>query len=221
MKLGSIANSGGNWRAHPCDRAPNHGLPAEAIDETPEEAYGREIPVEARCRTVDPDDARTARQPRGLAFVANFDRYLRLLDCPCSDVCRWFATLLRTAKRAPPKPALRPQTTLGHHYAGWTSFTSSPTCTDVSPPVFLDRLGATLVNATRTPAKRLLWLGSAFLTLFVVVNALAFLKPLRGIIDKLQKPDGLAGDHLGRCLRGLLVPGCVVPQDCQPICRFL
>ena len=42
----------------------------------------------------------------------------------------------------------------------------------LSPPVFLDRLGATIVNATRTPAKRLLWLGSAFLFLFVIVNCL-------------------------------------------------
>ena len=39
----------------------------------------------------------------------------------------------------------------------------------LSPPVFLDRLGATIVNATRTPAKRLLWLGSAFLFLFLIV----------------------------------------------------
>ena len=45
----------------------------------------------------------------------------------------------------------------------------------LSPPVFLDRLGATIVNATRTPAKRLLWLGSAFLFLFLIVNSLAFL----------------------------------------------
>ena len=56
----------------------------------------------------------------------------------------------------------------------------------LSPPVFLDRLGATIVNATRTPAKRLLWLGSAFFFLFVIVNALSFLKPLRGVVDKLQ-----------------------------------
>ena len=56
----------------------------------------------------------------------------------------------------------------------------------LSPPVFLDRLGATLVNASRTPARRLLLLGSAFFFLFVTVNALAFLKPLRGVVDRLQ-----------------------------------
>ena len=40
----------------------------------------------------------------------------------------------------------------------------------LSPPVFLDRLGATIVNATRTPAKRLLLLGSVFLVLFLIVQ---------------------------------------------------
>jgi hypothetical protein len=60
----------------------------------------------------------------------------------------------------------------------------------LSPPVFLDRLGATLVNAARTPAKRLLWLGSAFFFLFVIVNTLSFLKPLRGVVDKLQNLMG-------------------------------
>src|SRR4029078_10018581 len=53
------------------------------------------------------------------------------------------------------------------------------------PPVFLDRLGATIVNATRTPAKRLLWMGSAFLLLFLIVNALPFPVPLRGFVDRL------------------------------------
>ena len=58
--------------------------------------------------------------------------------------------------------------------------------TGCQPPVFLDRLGATVVNATRTPARRLLMLGSAFFFLFITVNALAFLKPLRGVVDRLQ-----------------------------------
>ncbi len=40
------------------------------------------------------------------------------------------------------------------------------------------------------PAKRLLWLGSAFLLLFLVVNALAFLKPMRGVVDRLQNLMG-------------------------------
>ena len=56
----------------------------------------------------------------------------------------------------------------------------------LSPPVFLDRLGATIVNATRTPAKRLLWMGSAFLVLFLVVNAVALFRPFRGFVDRLQ-----------------------------------
>ena len=46
----------------------------------------------------------------------------------------------------------------------------------LSPPVFLDRLGATIVNATRTPAKRLLFLGSAFLVLFLIVKAVPVLE---------------------------------------------
>jgi hypothetical protein len=56
----------------------------------------------------------------------------------------------------------------------------------LSPPVFLDRLGATIVSATRTPAKRLLWLGSAFLVLFLVVNSVALFRPFRGFVDWIQ-----------------------------------
>ena len=56
----------------------------------------------------------------------------------------------------------------------------------LTPPVFLDRLGATIVNATRTPAKRLLWLGTAFLFLFVIVNSVGFLEPIRTVVDKIQ-----------------------------------
>ena len=56
----------------------------------------------------------------------------------------------------------------------------------LSPPVFLDRLGLTIVNATRTPAKRLLTLGSIFLFLFVLVQVVPFLRPFRLAVDKVQ-----------------------------------
>ena len=56
----------------------------------------------------------------------------------------------------------------------------------LSPPVFLDRLGATIVNASRTPAKRLLWLGSACLFIYLVVNSLPFLTPFVNVVDKVQ-----------------------------------
>ena len=90
----------------------------------------------------------------------------------------------------------------------------------LSPPVFLDRLGATLVNATRTPAKRLLWLGSAFFFLFVIVNALAFLKPLRGIVDKLQNLMGWPVIILGGVCLIFWYLGAWVSQDRQPVRRL-
>ena len=60
----------------------------------------------------------------------------------------------------------------------------------LSPPVFLDRLGATIVNAVRTPAKRLLSLGSAFLVLFLIVEAVSFLRPFRTVVVKIQNLMG-------------------------------
>ncbi len=56
----------------------------------------------------------------------------------------------------------------------------------LSPAVFLDRLGVTIVSAIRTPAKRLLWMGSAFLVLFLVVDSVTLFQPFRGFVDKLQ-----------------------------------
>jgi hypothetical protein len=57
----------------------------------------------------------------------------------------------------------------------------------LSPPVFLDRLGAAIVSATRTPAKRLLFMGTAFLSLFLIVNSVSLFRPFRGFVDVLQK----------------------------------
>ena len=56
----------------------------------------------------------------------------------------------------------------------------------LSPPVFLDRLGATIVNADADPGQAAaLDLGSAFLVLFLVVNSVALLRPFR----RLRRPS--------------------------------
>ena len=167
-------------------------LPFEAIDEAVEEAHGREIPVE---RVVDQLIQMTPERlvdRAGPAFVRSFDRYLRLLDLPLLRRMPLIRNLVAYREKSPAEAGALAANYLGHLIQRGLDivYFFADLHGTLSPPVFLDRLGATLVNATRTPAKRLLWLGSAFFFLFVIVNALAFLKPLRGIVDKLQNLMG-------------------------------
>jgi hypothetical protein len=168
------------------------GLPAEAIDEAAEEAHGREIPVERVVEQLIQMTPERLVDRAGLAFVRSFDRYLRLLDLPLLRRLPMVRNLVAYREKSPAEAGALAANYLGHLIQRGLDvvYFFADLHGTLSPPVFLDRLGATLVNASRTPAKRLLWLGSAFLTLFVVVNALAFLKPLRGIVDKLQNLMG-------------------------------
>ena len=54
------------------------------------------------------------------------------------------------------------------------------------PPVFLDRLGATIVNATRTPAKRLLWLGLGLPHAVPDRQCRAVPQTVRPVVNKIQ-----------------------------------
>ncbi|HEX3447054.1 MAG TPA: hypothetical protein VHS97_02310, partial [Isosphaeraceae bacterium] len=164
------------------------GLPAEAIDEASEEAHGREIPVERVVEQLIQMTPERLVDRAGPAFVRSFDRYLRLLDLPLLRRLPLVRNLVAYREKSPAEAGALAANYLGHLIQRGLDvvYFFADLHGTLSPPVFLDRLGATLVNATRTPAKRLLWLGSAFLFLFVVVNALTFLKPLRGIVDRLQ-----------------------------------
>ena len=124
----------------------------------------------------------------GPAFVRAVDRYLRLLDLPLIRRLPVIRNLVAYREKSPAEAVALAANYLGHLIQRGLNvvYFFADLQGTLSPPVFLDRLGATLVNATRTPAKRLLWLGSAFFFLFVIVNALSFLKPLRGVVDKLQ-----------------------------------
>ena len=185
------------------------GLPAPAIDEAADESHGREIPVEAVVERLIQMTPERLVDRMGPAFVEAVDRYLRLLDLPLIRRLPVIRNLVAYREKSPAEAVALAANYLGHLIQRGLDvvYFFADLHGTLSPPVFLDRLGATIVNATRTPAKRLLWLGSAFLFLFLIVNALSFLKPLRGVVDKLQTLMGWPVIILGVHLPGLLVLG--------------
>ena len=124
----------------------------------------------------------------GPAFVAAADRYLRLLDLPLIRRLPVIRRLVAYREKSPAEAVALAANYLGHLIQRGLDviYFFADLQGTLSPPVFLDRLGATIVNATRTPARRLLWLGSAFLVLFLIVRAVVFLEPFRGVVDKMQ-----------------------------------
>src|SRR5208337_3903889 len=166
-------------------------LPAEAFDgpsEEPEAREGREVPVEALVdRLIQLSPERLIDQ-MGPGFVTSADRYLRLLDLPLLRRLRVIRNLVAYRQKSPAEAVTLAANYLGHllqRFLDVVYFLADLQGT-LSPAVFLDRLGATIVGATHTPAKRLLWLGSAFLVLFLVVNSLSVFRPFRGFVDRLQ-----------------------------------
>jgi hypothetical protein len=149
---------------------------------------GREIPVEAvvdRLIQLSPEGLIDRMGP---AFVTSADRYLRLLDAPLLRRLPVIRNLVAYRQKSPAEAVTLAANYLGHliqRFLDMVYFLADLQGT-LSPPVFLDRLGATIVSATRTPAKRLLWLGSAFLFLFLVVNSVALFRPARAFVDWLQ-----------------------------------
>jgi hypothetical protein len=163
-------------------------LAAPAIEEADDEALGREIPVEAVVERLIQMTPERLVDRMGPAFVRTVDRYFRLLDVPLVRRLPVVRNLVAYREKSPAEAVA-----LAANYFGQliqrgldVAYFFADLHGTLSPPVFLDRLGATIVNATRTPAKRLLWLGSVFLVLFLVVNAVAFLKPFRNVVDRVQ-----------------------------------
>ena len=159
----------------------------------------------------------------GPGFVTSADRYLRLLDAPLLRRLPMIRNLVAYREKSPAEAVTLAANYLGHliqRFLDMVYFLADLQGT-LSPPVFLDRLGATIVNATRTPAKRLLWMGSAFLLLFLIVNALPFPVPFRGFVDQLQNLLGWPVIVLGVICLGFWLLGLLVPQDRQPVGRLL
>ena len=163
-------------------------LPAATIDETADDNHGREIPVERVVERLIQMTPERLIDRTGPAFVRSVDRYFRLLDLPLIRRLPVIRNLVAYREKSPAEAVALAANYLGHLIQRGLNvvYFFADLQGTLSPPVFLDRLGATLVNASRTPARRLLLLGSAFFFLFVTVNALAFLKPLRGVVDRLQ-----------------------------------
>jgi hypothetical protein len=145
----------------------------------------------------------------GLGFVTSADRYLRLLDAPLLRRLPVVRNLVAYREKSPAEAVTLAGNYLGHliqRFLDMVYFLADLQGT-LSPPVFLDRLGATIVNATRTPARRLLWLGTAFLVLFLIVNSVAVFFPFRGFVDRLQNLLGWPVIVLGVICLGFYLLG--------------
>ena len=172
---------------HPARGAAGRSLSTRRTRE-PEGREGREIPVEALVDRLIQLSPERLIDRMGPGFVTSADRYLRLLDVPLLRRMPVIRNLVAYRQKSPAEAVTLAANYLGHliqRFLDMVYFLADLQGT-LSPPVFLDRLGATIVSATRTPAKRLLWMGSAFLVLFLVVNSVALFRPFRGFVDELQ-----------------------------------
>ncbi|HKI18577.1 MAG TPA: hypothetical protein VKA15_11885, partial [Isosphaeraceae bacterium] len=184
-------------------------LPAAPSEGADVEASGREIPVEAVVERLIQMTPERLVDRMGPASVKAVDRYLRLLDVPLIRRLPVVRNLVAYREKSPAEAVALAANYLGHliQRALDVVYFFADLHGTLSPPVFLDRLGATIVNATRTPAKRLLWLGSVFLFLFLIVEAVSFLKPFRAIVVRLQTLMGWPVIVLGVICLGLWLLG--------------
>ncbi|MFI5459801.1 MAG: hypothetical protein ACHRXM_30635 [Isosphaerales bacterium] len=163
-------------------------LPAAPSEEADADPPGREVPVEAVVERLIQMTPERLVDRMGPASVKAVDRYLRLLDVPLIRRLPVVRNLVAYREKSPAEAVALAANYLGHliQRALDVVYFFADLHGTLSPPVFLDRLGATIVNATRTPAKRLLWLGSVFLFLFLIVEWVWFLEPFRTVVVKLQ-----------------------------------
>ena len=167
-------------------------LSAQAIEPLEERWSGREIPVEALVEQLIHLTPEELLDRMGQAFVTSADSYLRVLDAPIVRRLPLLRNLVAHREKSPAEAVALAANYVGQAIQSGLDliyFLADLQAT-LSPAIFLDRLGAALVNATRVPAKRLLWLGSAFLILFLVVNAVGVLSVFRPFVDFVQKRLG-------------------------------
>jgi hypothetical protein len=162
--------------------------PAPALEGTDPDEEQREIPVEAVVERLIQMTPEQLVDRMGPSFVLAADRYLRLLNLPLIRHLPLSRKLASVREKSPAEAVALAANYLGHliQRALDGAYFLADLQGTLSPPVFLDRLGATIVNATRTPAKRLLWLGGAFFILFVIVELVAFLKVFRPVVVTVQ-----------------------------------
>jgi hypothetical protein len=163
-------------------------LPDPVEEIAPAESSSREIPVEAVVERLIQMTPERLLARMGPAQVKALDGYLRVFDLPLLRRLPVVRNLVAYREKSSSEAVALAANYLGHliQRALDVAYFFADLHGTLSPPVFLDRLGATIVNATRTPAKRLLWLGSAFLFLFLIVNSVGFLAPARTVVDKIQ-----------------------------------
>ena len=187
------------------DRLP----PPSPGSESEAEVEEREIPVEAVVERLIQMTPERLVDRMGPSFVHAVDRYLRLLDLPIIRRLPVASNLVVYREKSPAEAVALAANYLGHliQRALDVAYFLADLHGTLSPPVFLDRLGATIVNATRTPAKRLLFLGGAFLVLFLIVQAVPVPSSLRDVVDKVQKLLGWPVIILGVICLGLWTLG--------------
>lgn len=167
-------------------------LPDQAIEPLEERWGGREIPVEAVVEQLIHLTPEELLDRMGQSFVTSADSYLRVLDAPIVRRLPLIRNLVAHREKSPAEAVALAANYVGQAIQSGLDliyFLADLQAT-LSPAIFLDRLGAALVNATRVPAKRLLWLGSAFLILFLVVNSVGVLSVFRPFVDFVQKRLG-------------------------------
>ncbi|CAN5666732.1 hypothetical protein BH23PLA1_BH23PLA1_30090 [soil metagenome] len=155
----------------------------------------RDIPVEAlveRLIEMTPEELffRT-----GQPFVEMVDRYIRLFDVPILRRLPIIRQLVAHRDQGPAESAALAANYLGHLIQRFLDiiYYFADLQATVSAPLFLERLGVTIVQATRRPAQRLLTFGTAFLILYLAVEGVG------GVIGGRRASE----DRLTRQLGGL------------------
>ncbi|QDV36086.1 ion transporter [Tautonia plasticadhaerens] len=134
----------------------------------------RDIPIEEVVERLIELTPEELVEQMGPAFVGSIDRYLQLFDVPVVRRLPAVRTVLEHRRKGPAEAGA-----LAANYLGYAMqraldvvYYFADLQATVSPPLFLDKLGRTIVNATRRPAFRLLTFGVAFAALYALVYLL-------------------------------------------------
>ncbi|RUL86748.1 ion transporter [Tautonia sociabilis] len=180
-------------------------IPAADYSERVEDEV-KDIPVEEVVERLIEMTPEELVEQMGSTFVASIDRYLQLFDVPIVRNLPVIRTVLEHRRKGPAEAAA-----LAANYLGFAMqraldviYYVADLQATVSPPLFLDKLGRTIVNATRRPAIRLLSFGISFAALYLLVALLvpsgdAVVAPVEG-----ERPDVGLLHAFGLWLRGVL-----------------
>ncbi len=132
----------------------------------------REIPVEEvieRLIEITPEEL---VEQMGPTFVGSIDRYLRLFDVPFVRNFPVIHSVLEYRQKGPAEAVALLANYIGYFLqrAMDVIYYFADLQATVSPPLFLDKLGRTIVGATKRPATRLFTFGIGFAVLYVVAE---------------------------------------------------